>query len=71
MQASTISISYKYMTRVCARECTCMCVCVHVCVCVCVYVCHLIVLCKVQGSVSGMLTLLGQFPIMSFVADIT
>jgi len=37
----------------------------------CVQMCHLIVLCKVQSSVIGMLTLLGQFPIMSFVADIT
>ena len=26
-------------------------------------------LCEVQSSVSGMLTLLGQFPIMSFAAD--
>ena len=33
--------------------------------------CHLIMLCKLQSSVSGMLTLLGQFPVMSFVADIT
>ena len=35
----------------------------------CVQVCHLIMLCEVQSSVSGMLTLLGQFPIMSFAAD--
>jgi len=36
----------------------------------CVQMFHLIVLCKVQSSVSGMLTLLGQLPILSFVADI-
>jgi hypothetical protein len=64
MQTSAISISYKYMTHVCAL--------VHVCMCVrvCVQACHLTELFKVQGSVSGMLTLLGQFPITSFVADI-
>jgi len=32
---------------------------------------HLIVLCKVESFVSGFLTLLGQFPNMSFVADVT
>jgi hypothetical protein len=36
----------------------------------CVQVSNLIVLCKVQSSVSAMLTLLGQFLIMSFVANI-
>jgi len=54
MQISAISISYKC----------------KMCVFACVQVCHLIVLCKVQIFVSGVLTLLGQFPIMSFVADI-
>jgi len=58
MQISISSITYKCMT----------CVCVFVCVFVCV--CHLIVQCKVQSFVSDMLTLLGQFPIMLFVADI-
>jgi hypothetical protein len=65
MQTSAISISYKYVT--------CVCVCVRACVRACMHVnvCNLIVLCKVQSFVSGMLTPVGRFSIMSFFADIT